>query len=277
MTGLATRNGRLRQLKLLGSGGYADVYLCEQLSPPFRLMAVTVLRPQRNRNPLDRARLERELRVVASLQHPNIIQAYGSFLAEDGRTCIEFEYLSDGSLAERMDNRTTSPVSNGEAIEIVLALGRAIRTAHLIGVVHRDIKPSNVMFRDRGTPVLCDFGIAQVQQLSTELTSAGAMIGSLPYASPEQVQGADDVGFASDVYSLAFVLFELLAGEPPLSFGVQPHALSMINTIVNGGRRRLNSSFGGLSGLVDRALSVNPTHRPDLPSFIEELGNVGAA
>jgi tetratricopeptide (TPR) repeat protein len=152
-------------------------------------------------------RFQREARLGASLNHPNIVSIYDSIAAEDA-VLIVMEYVEGSSLKELIGD---GPLPPEEAIEILRQVADALDHAHAAGVIHRDVKPSNVLVRKDGTAKLADLGIATATG-STAITSSGSVVGTLAYIAPERLDAEADSA-AADVYSLAAVAYEALSGE----------------------------------------------------------------
>ena len=198
-------------IRPLGSGGMSTVYLAVQRSLD-RKVAIKVMR--RSLEAADTRQLEKrfllEGRMMAKLPHRNIVAVY-DIVSTDAIAYIAMEYLSGGSLTDRMRNG----LSLAEAVAVVVQIAGALEHAHGQNVVHRDLKPANIMFRENGTPVLTDFGIARYQDSSaTKLTQTGMLVGTPTYMSPEQIN-ADNSDGRSDLYSLGILFYELLTGHPP--------------------------------------------------------------
>jgi len=195
----------------LGRGGMATVYLADDLRH-HRRVAVKVLRPDLAAT-LGPDRFLREIRIAAALAHPNILPLLDSGEA-GGFLYYVMPYLEGETLRDRLVRRRQ--LSVGEAVGIMQELADGLGYAHDLGVVHRDIKPENILFM-AGHPVIADFGVASAVGLAggTRLTQTGLSLGTPMYMSPEQALGQDDVDRRSDIYSLACVLYEMLAGEPP--------------------------------------------------------------
>jgi serine/threonine protein kinase/Tfp pilus assembly protein PilF len=196
----------------LGRGGMATVYLADDLKHR-RKVAIKVLRPEVG-DLLGLDRFTREIRVAAALNHPHILPLHDSGEA-DGLLFYVMPYVRGESLRQRLDREKQLPVA--EVLRIAEQIAGALDHAHARGLIHRDIKPENILLHE-GEAMLADFGIAlaaSASALGPRLTSAGLALGTPVYMSPEQASGDPDLDARSDVYSLACVLYELLAGEPP--------------------------------------------------------------
>ena len=203
--------GRYVVERELGRGGMATVYLARDRKHD-RPVALKMLHPQYGAA-VGRDRLEREILVTARMQHPHILALHDS--GEHGGTLYYVMPFVDGeSLRDRLTRDEQLPVA--DAVRIARQVADALDHAHRRGVVHRDIKPENVLLAD-GHAVVADFGIARLVSaaLDIQLTHEGLALGTPTYMSPEQVAGGDDVGPASDLFSLGCVLFEMIAGRPP--------------------------------------------------------------
>jgi serine/threonine-protein kinase len=195
----------------IGSGGMADVYRALDIRHG-RPVAVKVLRRAIG-GAMEADRFAREIEIAARLQHPNILPVYDSGESA-GILFYTMPYVADGSLRARLDRLKTIPLA--EAIDIVREVADALAFAHRCQIVHRDIKPENILFLANHA-VVADFGIARaIESLSQErLTLAGCGLGTPEYMSPEQAFGEADIDGRSDIYSLACVAYEMLAGAPP--------------------------------------------------------------
>src|SRR5262245_51370252 len=159
----------------------------------------------------DTARFDREARAVASLAHPNITQLY-DYGEENGRPYMVLEYLSGGTLEDRLRSGTPLPDDSTRAIAAGIAAGLA--HAHARGLVHRDLKPANVLFDEEERPKVADFGVARMAAGEGTLTEAGTVLGTAAYISPEQAMG-EPATPASDVYSFGVILYRMLTGRLP--------------------------------------------------------------
>src|SRR5437588_717845 len=197
----------------LGAGGMATVYLARDLKHD-RHVAVKVLRPELAAV-LGIDRFLIEIRVTAHLQHPHILPLFDSGQA-GGLIYYVMPYVEGESLRQRLEREQQLPID--VAVGLTADVAAALDYAHRHGVVHRDIKPENVLFQD-GQAVVADFGIALAVSAAagSRLTETGLSLGTPQYMSPEQATGDRLIDARSDVYSLATVLYEMLAGEPPIT------------------------------------------------------------
>ncbi|MGH7530890.1 MAG: protein kinase domain-containing protein [Gemmatimonadales bacterium] len=199
----------------LGRGGMATVYLAEEKKHR-RRVAIKVLRPDVTAS-LGAERFLREIAIAARLAHPHIVPLIDSGEAA-GLLYYVQPFVPGGSLRERLERDGRLPVA--EALRITEEVAAGLDFAHRNGFVHRDVKPENILFAD-GHAVLADFGVARACSPSAPggddlVTGAGIAVGTPEYMSPEQASGETRLGTASDVYSLGCVVYEMLAGEPPL-------------------------------------------------------------
>jgi eukaryotic-like serine/threonine-protein kinase len=205
----------------LGQGGMATVYLARDLKHE-RRVAVKVLRPELSAS-LGADRFLREIRLAATLQHPNILGLYDSGEAS-GLLYYVMPFIEGESLRDRLNREQQLPLH--DALQITREAAEALAYAHERGIIHRDIKPENILLQ-QGHALVADFGIARaVSQAGGEkLTQTGMAVGTPHYMSPEQSLGSEHVDARSDVYSLGCVLYELLIGEPPFQ---GPNAMAIL-------------------------------------------------
>ena len=212
--------GDFRLLHELGRGGMGIVYEAWQRSLD-RRVAVKVLAQGLVDNPSAVARFRREAASVGRLRHPNIVEVYG--FGNDGPTCYFAMQKIDGEPLHRCTARFRNPTS---AIALGLQLASALEHAHQAGLVHRDVKPANVLVRNDDHAVLTDFGLASDAALPS-LTRDGSFLGTLDYASPEQVRG-ETVDARADLWALGVILFELLAERHPFKRPTQEATMHAI-------------------------------------------------
>jgi serine/threonine-protein kinase len=208
-----TRLGRYEVKSLLGSGGMGSVYRAVD-SALDREVAIKALAKTFHGDSGSLKRFEREARLLASLNHPNVAAIYG-FEVLDGAPYLVLEKVEGETLAQRLKR---GPLPPKEALKVALQIADGLAEAHEKGVVHRDLKPSNVMLASGGRVKLVDFGLAKTstrrapEDASTHLTASGEVVGTAPYMSPEQIHG-ETVDGRTDVWSFGCVFYEILAGR----------------------------------------------------------------
>ena len=195
----------------VGRGGMATVYLAQDVKHG-RKVAVKVLRPELAAL-LGTERFLAEIRVMASLQHPHLLPLFDSGEA-GGMLFYVMPYVGGESLRERLERERQLPVE--DAMRIAVGVTSALDYAHRHSVIHRDLKPENILLQD-GEPLVADFGIALAISHAggTRLTETGLTLGTPRYMSPEQAAGDRALDARTDIYSLAAVVYEMLAGDPP--------------------------------------------------------------
>ncbi|MCA9558039.1 MAG: serine/threonine protein kinase, partial [Myxococcales bacterium] len=258
---LPTFAGQYQCEKELGRGGFGIVYLGRDVRLD-RLVAIKVVRDA-DASEAARDRFRREARILASLDHPHIVPIH-AFGEEDDALYFVMKHVDGPQLDPRVHGAGRGLPSVLDTIE---PLAAALDFAHERGVVHRDLKPANVRFTADGRPILLDFGIALSDDHGQRLTAEGASLGTPHYMSPEQAQ-ALTVGPASDQYSLAVMLYELVAGEPPFHGG-QP--LSVMFRQISEAPRLLSDHNPEVPVAFARALMVALEKEPAsrYPSCIE--------
>jgi serine/threonine protein kinase len=195
-------------VRTLGHGGMGVVYLMRQVKLE-RLVAVKVVRSQ-DLSPEQVRGLLKEARVLAGLNHPNVLNVFDV----GGETDVPYmvcEYVDGESLADRL--RRESPLPIGIALMLVTQVLDGLKCAHDAGIIHRDLKPDNVLLTRGGRPKIGDFGLAKDTVAGTA-SSAGRIMGTPRYMSPEQCQGMPTTP-ASDIYSIGIILYQMLTGETP--------------------------------------------------------------
>ena len=198
--------------RALGRGGMAMVYLAQDLKHD-RSVALKVLLPELASS-LGPDRFQREIKLAARLQHPHILSVYDSGEAA-GQLWFTMPFVDGESLRDRLRREHRLPVE--EALRITREATQALEYAHEHGVVHRDIKPENLLLTKDGNTLVADFGIARALGADEHLTQTGSSMGTPAYMSPEQANGEQALDARTDLYSLACVLYEMLAGEPPFT------------------------------------------------------------
>ncbi len=249
---------RYTLLRELGRGGMATVYLAQDRKHD-RPVAVKVLHPELG-SVLGGERFQREIRLAAQLQHPNILPVYDSGAGEN-ILWFTMPYVEGDTLRRRL--RRTGPFPIDEAVSVMLDLARALGYAHRRGVIHRDVKPENVMVGD-DCVILADFGVARPLEagLDPQLTVAGVIVGTPAYMSPEQVSAEGSIDHRADLYALGVLGYELLTGATPfagleLAQMLVAHAIRDPEPIA----ARRPDVPAALADLVARCLRKDPSDR----------------
>jgi serine/threonine-protein kinase len=212
--------GQYRLRRPIGAGAMGEVYLAEhQLLK--RPCALKLIRPDRLGDPWALARFEREVRLTATLSHPNTVEIYDYGRTPDGTYYYVMEYLPGLSLEELVEQH--GPVPPGRAVYLLRQVCGALREAHAAGLIHRDLKPSNILAARRGgrddVAKLLDFGLARPAAAgpAADLSGEGRVVGTPLFMSPEQATGERELDRRSDLYSLGAVAYHLLTGRPPFN------------------------------------------------------------
>ncbi len=203
------RIGDYEVLAVLGAGGMGKVYKVRNVISD-RVEAMKVLLPNLAEYPELGERFIREIKLQATLNHPNIA-ALHTALHFENQLLMLMEFVDGITLEELVRG---GPLRLEDAISYIAQVCDALAYAHAKGIIHRDLKPSNMMLTPDGTVKLLDFGIAKFAQ-DRSMTKTGFLVGSLPYISPEQIEGLPDVDARTDIYSLGITLYQLVTGRVP--------------------------------------------------------------
>jgi hypothetical protein len=229
---------------VLGSGGFADVFLYEQ-NMPRRQVAVKVMLSEVVNDQV-RQMFQAEANLMAQLSsHPSILTVYQASVSADGRPYLVME-LCSASLSARY---RTERIPVTEVLRIAVRIGSAIETAHRAGVLHRDIKPSNILTTAYGHPVLSDFGIAATVTDSQDQEMVGM---SIPWSAPEVLMDETPGSIESEVWSLAATVYSLLAGRSPFEIAGEPNKSTDLISRINRGKPQ-------------------PIGRSDVPASLEKI------
>ncbi len=249
---------RYRIERELGQGGMATVYLAEDLKHK-RRVALKVLKPELAAV-LGAERFVQEITTTAALQHPHILPLFDSGTA-DGFLFYVMPFIDGETLRATLDRETQLGVD--EAVRIARDVADALQYAHSQGVIHRDIKPENILLAN-GRPMVADFGIALALSAAAggRMTETGLSLGTPHYMSPEQATAEKDITARSDIYSLASVLYEMLAGQPPhLGGSAQQIIMKIIAEPVEPVTRYRKSVPANVAAAVAQGLEKLPADR----------------
>jgi eukaryotic-like serine/threonine-protein kinase len=255
--------------ELLGEGGLGQVHAAFDTVLQ-RQVAMKSLRPELLSDSSFVERFRAEATSLARLNHPNITTIYS--LIPDGKNLYMVMELVRGHTLDDILRKRDAAIEVRESLAIIAQAADGLAYAHSMGVIHRDIKPANLMIAENGVLKIMDFGIARVRG-SQRLTRTGSIVGTLAYMAPEQLRG-EEGDEASDLYSLAIVLYEMLCGAPPFSATSE---YDLMQAQINDKPARLIPRVAGLEPPVEaalmRALSKKPGQRfASARAFSDALG-----
>lgn len=208
---IRTTIGKYKITRLIGEGGMASVYEAEHEMLGTKV-AIKVLNPILSTNTQIKERFRNEAKMMASLDHPNIIKVI-DFDEQPQRLSIILEYLNGEDLNRKI--KRDGPLSEKLVYEIVPQILNAFQYAHAKEIIHRDIKPSNIFILPNGHVKILDFGIAKLLSHGNEMTQTGTQLGTPVYMSPEQVKADKSIDHLSDIYSIGVTMFYAINGKPP--------------------------------------------------------------
>ena len=251
--------GRYRLIEPLGQGGFGSVWLAEQYEPIHREVALKVIKAGMDSMEII-ARFEVERQALALMDHPNIAAVLDAGTTETGRPFFVMELVKGASITRFCDDHH---LTIRQRIELFIPVCLAVQHAHQKAVIHRDLKPSNILVMEvdgKAVPKVIDFGIAKALHATGEhafhaepaQTIEGMVVGTPQYMSPEQAGSMRDVDTRSDIYTLGVILYELLAGEPPLGREQMKQAAldEVLRLVREGEPRRPSSRFNPATDLV---------------------------
>lgn len=264
-----------RLISKLGEGGMGAVYKAHQLSLD-RIVAVKVPFRHLAKDTSFVGRFYREARIMAKLDHPNILRCYGVG-EENGWHYLAMEFIDGASMQSWLKQLGKIPV--GDALHVTIACCQAMQHAHDQGLIHRDIKPDNILITTKGVVKVADMGLAKALDDDLGLSRTGTGAGTPHYMAPEQAHDAKHVDARSDIYSLGCMLYSFLAGKPPFA------AETYVDLILEKQKgkyppvRRSNSTVPErLDLMIDKAIAPKPESRyKSCAEFAKELSSLGLA
>ncbi|MGA8114630.1 MAG: serine/threonine-protein kinase, partial [Actinocatenispora sp.] len=254
-----TLGGRYRLDERIATGGMGDVWKAQD-TVLGRVVAVKILQSALLDEPGFVERFRAEARVMATINHPGVVRVYDyGETAIDGGGQVAYlvmEHVDGEALSHTLSR--VGRLTPERTMNLVSQAGEALAAAHEHGIVHRDVKPGNLLVRPDGKLVLTDFGIAR-SAMSGQLTTAGSILGTASYVSPEQATGSGDITAASDVYSLGVVGYQCLSGHRPFE-GDNPLQVAMKH--VRDIPQPLPADVPGVvREVVDKAMAKDPVQR----------------
>jgi serine/threonine protein kinase len=241
----------------IGRGGMGLVYRAEHLNLR-RRAAIKIIAPELAEASGFRERFNREARIAAALQHPNIVTVYDAG-EEEGLLYLAMQYIEGSDLASVL--RKQGRLRPYRALDVCRQVAAALDAAHGQGLIHRDVKPANVLIEGR-TAFLTDFGLTKrIEGSQTQLTKAGDVVGTIHYVAPEQIEGGR-VDARTDIYSLGCLVYHCLSGELPFARDTD---VAVIYAHLSEEPPRLTSVRpelpGGLDAVIAKALEKAPERR----------------
>ncbi len=240
-----------RIIRKINDGGMSSVYLAVQLSVG-REVALKVMSPVLNADPIFSERFQREANIVGQLSHPSIVSIY-DIGCYNNLNYIAMDYLPGGTVHDKMQ----VGLSTQESLKIIKEIALALQVSHTKGYVHRDLKPENILFREDNTAVLSDFGVAKAVSASSKVTNSGTVVGTPHYMSPEQSRGLSIDG-RSDIYSLGIVFYEMLTGTVPFQ---AEESIAIAIKHLTAPVPTLPPQFSVYQELINRMLAKSPEQR----------------
>jgi eukaryotic-like serine/threonine-protein kinase len=247
---------RYRHVRILGTGGMGTVSLAEDtvLGRHVALKRVTATAGESGL-----LRLKREALLGASISHPNLVSIYDVEEGADGQVVIVMEYVEGETLRDAVARERG--LDTAEALRILAGAAAGLDAIHAQGIVHRDVKPANVLLDTNGAVKVADLGIAAVPE-RTQITTSGAILGSLGYMAPEQLREAEATP-AIDVYALAAVAYEALSGQKARR---EPNPVALAYAMDNKPPPDLREVWpqapAAAAQLLERAMDRDPARRP---------------
>ena len=248
-------------LDKLGQGGMGMVLKARHQRMK-RIVALKVLSPKVTRNAEAAKRFQREVEAAAKLDHPNIVTAHDADQA-NGTHFLVMQYIEGTDLSSLV--KTQGPLPLPQALRCILQAARGLEFAHQQGVIHRDIKPANLLLDQAGTVRILDMGLARIDGETgpqAELTSTGAVMGTVDYMAPEQAQSTKNADARSDIYSLGITLWYLLVGRPAYDGdSLMARLLAHANNPIPSLRSSLPEIPESIPAIFEKMVAKNPVDR----------------
>jgi serine/threonine-protein kinase len=250
--------GDYRLIKKLGQGGMGAVYLAHQISLD-RDVALKVMSKELASNEAFVKRFQREARVMAKLDHPNILRCYEVNQAQ-GVHYLSVEFVEGGSIGDLLEKK--GKFSLGDSLYIILTCAQALQHAHELNVIHRDIKPDNILLTKKGIVKVADLGLGKAMDDDLGLTKTGAGAGTPLYMAPEQARDAKHVDQRSDIYALGCMLYKFLTSQFPFTGETLVEVIEAKEKNKFTPVRQHNADVPEkLSLMIDKMLQAKPEHR----------------
>jgi serine/threonine protein kinase len=260
--------GGYRIARLLGVGGFAEVYEAVDRAGVHRALKVLNAAPSRRM----KAGLAREAEALVRIEHLNVVRIYEAGIEEE-YVYLVLEMVDGVTLGNKLGDPSALPLME-DAVRWIHQACDGVAAAHRVGVIHRDLKPANILVTPAGAVKVIDFGIAKLKRWAA--TSVGAIVGTALYMAPEQLQGGT-LDARADVYSMAVILYEALSGMHPLGFENEaPSMFQVFQQHLMGEQRPIRDVApdvpADLAALVDEALARDPERRtPSMRALADGL------
>jgi serine/threonine protein kinase len=258
-------------LSIVGRGAIGTVYRA-RVRATGQMVAVKLLAERWKDHPVMLKRFEQEFTAAQLVRHPNVVQAL-AYRVTDGIPYLVMEFVDGESLSKRI--KRTGPLSEAEAVSLILQVCSGLQAVHQQGIIHRDIKPDNILLTPDGQAKLTDLGLIKDLNAEAELTEAGRGLGTPHYMAPEQFRNAKYADIRSDIYALGATLYTLVTGDIPFkSCGSIDALLQKIRNELPRPRALVPTLSQRVDKLIRRAMSGDPGRRPQsCAEFARRLGS----
>jgi len=256
-------------LDCIGRGVNSVVYKARHTLMPSRLAALKTIDAESLHVDNALARFKREIRILAELEHPNVVRAY-DVVRTRTQTYLVLEYVPGQNLETVVKERGPLPI--GEAVDYIIQAARGLAYAHQCGIIHRDLKPANLLLTPAGIVKLTDLGLARVHMQDEGLTMQGRCLGTPEFMAPEQAENAAAADYRSDLYALGSTLFHLLTAQLPVHGNSYLHTLQQLLLVAPRPLAQARADVPpALADIVDRLRAREPELRPASAVEVIEL------